>query len=215
MNPKRPEVVEQRLIDYLSEGRVASGRAFIDAEELLRARQRVDVARKAIVEAWNRIVGAPDEMLVDLVAETTERICGLKPERDSIRQFLSGQVHAQNDVTFRSPQPTQSQDGNARPAGLTRRKERGSVLPISLDPETPADFLAALLRTKEAWLVVSYNDGREEVRRWDASRMTGSSNVIGNLRSRTEFRARNLAEKWDCQPTCEPKTSQLNRAQVE
>ena len=38
---------------------------------------------------------------------------------------------------------------------------------------------------------MSYNDGREEVRRWDASRMSGSSNVIGNLRSRPEFRAGN------------------------
>ena len=91
-----PEVVEQRLMDYLSEERVASGRAFIDAEELLRSRQRADVTSKAIVEAWNRIVGAPDEMLIDLIAKTTERVCGLKPERDSVRQFLSGQVHARS-----------------------------------------------------------------------------------------------------------------------
>ena len=184
-----PEVVEQRFMDYLSEGKVVSGRAFLEAEELLRSRQRADVSRKAVVEAWNRIVGAPDEILVDLISKTAERICGLKPEPDSVRQFLSGQAHAQNDVTFRRPQPAQSRDANAPSARLTRRKEWGSVLPISLEPENPTDFLAALLRTKEAWLVVSYTDGREEVRRWDASRMSGTSNVIGNLRSRPEFRA--------------------------
>ena len=42
--------------------------------------------------------------------------------------------------------------------------------------------------SEEAWLEVSYSDGRKEVRRWDASRMSTSSNVIGNLRSRPEFR---------------------------
>ena len=56
-------------------------------------------------------------------------------------------------------------------------------------------FLAALLRTKEAWLEVSYNDGRKEVRRWDAPRMSPSSNVINNLRSRPEFRAGNWQNK--------------------
>ena len=57
------------------------------------------------------------------------------------------------------------------------------------------DFLAALLRTKEAWFEVSYKDGRKEVRRWDAPRMSRSSNVIGNLRSRPEFRAGNWQNK--------------------
>ena len=51
-------------------------------------------------------------------------------------------------------------------------------------------YLATLLlRTKEAWLEVSYSDGRKEIRRWDASLMRPSSSVMGNLRSRPEFRA--------------------------
>ena len=73
----------------------------------------------------------------------------------------------------------------------TRRQGQDFVLPITLDPPNPADFLADLLRTKEAWIAVSYNDGRKEVGLWDASRMKPSSNVLGNLRSRTEFRAGN------------------------
>ena len=68
------------------------------------------------------------------------------------------------------------------------REEQGPTLPITLDPQDSADFLDALLRTKEAWLEVSYRDGRKEVRRWDASLMSTSSNVIGNLTSRPEFR---------------------------
>ena len=75
---------------------------------------------------------------------------------------------------------------------LLQRSEpagQGSTLPVTLDPQNSEDFLDALLRTKEAWLAVSYNDGRKEVLRWDASLMRPSSNVMGNLGSRPEFRA--------------------------
>ena len=78
---------------------------------------------------------------------------------------------------------------NAPSAKRTRRKGKGPTLPITLDPQNSADFLDALLRTREAWLEVSYSDGRKEVRRWDASLISASSNVIGNLRSRQEFRS--------------------------
>ena len=70
-----------------------------------------------------------------------------------------------------------------------RRSGQVSPLPIILEPANSSDFLDSLLRTKEAWLEVSYTDGRKEVRRWNAQRMRRSSNVIGNLRSRPEFRA--------------------------
>ena len=63
------------------------------------------------------------------------------------------------------------------------------TLPITLDPPDSQVFLHALLLTKEAWIEVSYRDGRKEVRRWNATRMRPSSNVVGNLRSRPEFRA--------------------------
>ena len=82
-----------------------------------------------------------------------------------------------------------SRETNAPSAKRTRRERKGPALPIALDPQNSADFLDALLRTREAWLEVSYSDGRKEVRHWDASRMSTSSNVIRNLRSRPEFRS--------------------------
>lgn len=172
LESQSPDAVGQQFVAYLSKGRVTSGRAVTDAEKLLQEQQRVYVTSEAIVEAWNRIVGTPDEMLVDLISKSTEHICGLKPDPELVREFLSRQARVQDDVN-----------------GRTRGQGRGPVLPITLDPEEPADFLAALLRTKEAWLEVSYNDGRKEIRHWDAPRMSPSSNVIGNLRSRPEFRA--------------------------
>ena len=63
-----------------------------------------------------------------------------------------------------------------------------ATLPITLAPPNSADFRDALLRTKEAWIEVWYQDGGRDVRHWDATWMKPTSNIIGNLRSRPEFR---------------------------
>ena len=64
-----------------------------------------------------------------------------------------------------------------------------ATLPITLEPSPPEVFKNALLRTKKAWMVVTYQDGSVEVRPWNAERISITSNIIGNLRSRPEFRA--------------------------
>ncbi len=181
-------------MEYLSQVNVSSGQAVSDAEDLVQSQLRAEIAGKAIVEAWNQIVETPDEILVDLISETTERICGFKPERELVEQFLSRRGGALPDRHLPSEPPSR-RPPPAPLANPMRREGQGPILPITLEPQNSSDFLAALLRTKEAWFEVSYNDGRKEVRRWDAPRMSPSSNVIGNLRSRPEFRAGNWQNK--------------------
>ena len=185
---QEPSVVESRFLEYLSPERVGSGQAVGDAEALVESQQRAEIIGKTIAAAWTQIIETPDELLVDLISETTERICGFKPEPELVEQFLLQRVPALNDALDASPPPVPSRETNAPSARRTLREGRGPTLPITLDPPNSADFLDALLRTREAWIEVSYRDGRKEVRRWDASLMRSSSNVIGNLRSRPEFR---------------------------
>ena len=68
-------------------------------------------------------------------------------------------------------------------------KGRGLTLPITLDPPNSGDFLGLLVRMKKAWIQVTYQDGHSEVQLWNAGNMRPTSNVIGNLRSRPEFRS--------------------------
>ena len=190
LEAQEPAVVERRFLDYLSLERVGSGQAVNDAEDLVESQQRAEIIGKAIVDAWNHIVETPDELLVDLIAETAERICGFKPEPELVGQFLSRLVRALSDASPPPEEPargvlhTPVQIGGQRPI----RTGQVSTLPITLEPADSGDFRAALLGTKEAWIEESYTDGRKEVRRWDAARMGPSSNVIGNLRSRPEYR---------------------------
>ena len=190
LEAQEPAVVERRFLDYLSPERVGSGQAVNDAEELVKSQQRVEIVGRAIVDAWDHILETPDELLVDLIAETAERICGFKPASELVEQFLSRRVRTLSDASPPPEEPprgvlhTPAQIGGQRPIRIAQ----DSTLPIILEPADSRDFLDALLCTKEAWLEVSYTDGRKEVRRWDAPRMSPSSNVLGNLRSRPEFR---------------------------
>ena len=63
------------------------------------------------------------------------------------------------------------------------------VLPITLAPASPAAFKRSLLTTRRAEIRIDYTDGRVEKRVWNATRLTSRSNILGNLRSREEFRA--------------------------
>lgn len=61
-------------------------------------------------------------------------------------------------------------------------------LPIYLVPSDPATFKRELLRTRKARIKITYVNGREQVKSWNVSNFSSSSNVLGNLRSRPEFR---------------------------
>ena len=62
------------------------------------------------------------------------------------------------------------------------------VLPIALFPADPATFKNDLLRSRRAKIEITYSDGSTKEKDWNADRLDTSSNVIGNLRSRPEFR---------------------------
>ena len=114
---QEPEVMEQRFIDHLSEENVTNGEAMSSAEDLVRSQQRTGITGKAIIEAWKQIVETPDEILVDLAAETAERICGFKPETERIQEFLSGQARPLANT------PPRSKGRQTRPTPSARHLE--------------------------------------------------------------------------------------------
>ena len=67
-------------------------------------------------------------------------------------------------------------------------KNYDAILPIELIPNNNEVFLSTLLKTKSATITTFYKNGTKESKIWKAERMTASSDVIGNLRSRVEFR---------------------------
>lgn len=81
--------VEHRLKRYLDYQRVQSGDALESAREDYRSRARQREVAKTLPQAWNDLVADQDDLLLELLADKVESLCGFKPARDDTAAFLS------------------------------------------------------------------------------------------------------------------------------
>ena len=196
---RRPADAAGALHRFLNRDGVVSGEAQEEARREFESQERDRRIRAALQDAWHRVLGDPGSLLRDLLAEAVEEISGHQPDRDTIADFLQGMLGSAGGGGVTSAvrtaqtiagKPTQKpdrrsvaiDDGELEPG-------RRDTLPIELDPSLESVFLKELLRTKRAWIVEFYRDGRREERPWEAPKMSTSSNVVGNLRSRPRYRA--------------------------
>lgn len=116
-------------------------------------------------------------------------------EHDPIEKtilILCRDCHVKYDALTDSPQANNEVASEVRVRSVPKRaptySSSAGQLPIELIPPDPVVFKMELLRTRKAQITTKYYDGKEEVRLWNAPNFSLSSNVLGNLRSRPEFR---------------------------
>jgi len=80
--------VAQKFIDLLSKSNVQTGEALRHAESIYKGKLKKKAIEETLPEAWNKIITEPDPLLIDLLSETTEKLCGFKPTNDETTQFL-------------------------------------------------------------------------------------------------------------------------------
>lgn len=85
---QKAEEIVQKFIDLLSKGNVISGSSIKNAENVYKSKQKQYLIKETLPKAWKKLVTEPDEMFVELIAETTEKLCGYKPEHVAVESFL-------------------------------------------------------------------------------------------------------------------------------
>lgn len=83
------EEIVEHFINYLAKENIISGKAITNAETIYKSRQRNYVIKETLPKAWSKLISEPDELLVDLLAEATEKLCGYKPEHSAVEDFIS------------------------------------------------------------------------------------------------------------------------------
>jgi predicted type IV restriction endonuclease len=86
---QEPEDVAAKFMDFLSRENVKSEMALRKATEIYQGNVRDNEIKKSMPRAWNKIVSEPDGLLVDLLLETLEKICGYRAEEKQVKRFLS------------------------------------------------------------------------------------------------------------------------------
>jgi hypothetical protein len=84
---QKEESVALHLLDLLTKNKVAKGQALKSAKTLNQNKNQ-KMASDVIPEAWNRIISQPNTIFVELLRETTEKICGCEVEAKLIERFL-------------------------------------------------------------------------------------------------------------------------------
>lgn len=108
------DIVEccERLRRYLQYSAVASGAAIQAARDDYRNVSRERQMLSALPKAWSQIIADEDELLLEIVADRVESLCGFKPGPDMVARYL------------RETQRSQTAPSLARvpsAAGLTKR----------------------------------------------------------------------------------------------
>lgn len=84
---QKADVLVPQLVDLLSKSKIAKGQAFKSAKLLYKTKKQ-KMAAEFIPEAWNRVISEPNKIFVELLSETTEKLCGFKVDSQLIEKFL-------------------------------------------------------------------------------------------------------------------------------
>ena len=76
-----------QLLDLLSKNKVVKGQALKSAKTLNQNKNQ-KIASNVIPEAWNKIISQPNMIFVELLRESTEKICGCRVEAKLVERFL-------------------------------------------------------------------------------------------------------------------------------
>jgi hypothetical protein len=78
----------EKFESLLSRKSIESGNASLKAKSLYEGKQKNKIIKENLPKAWQKLVSEPDEMLVVLLNETLEKICGYKAEESQIIEFF-------------------------------------------------------------------------------------------------------------------------------
>ena len=117
-----------RLKRYLKYEAIVSGVAIESAREDYRNVSRERQIMTTLPNAWTKLVEEEDDLLLELVADRVESLCGYKPDLDTVARFLRERVvlKSQGAVLPQSPRP-QAPRQPGGPTGSTSTQVLGTT----------------------------------------------------------------------------------------
>ena len=84
--------VAKHFRQFLGREAIADGSAVEKAETAHAGREKDRKIRRVLPEVWRDLCQRPDELLVDLVADSVESRCGHRPDDETVARFLADAV---------------------------------------------------------------------------------------------------------------------------
>jgi len=93
---EKPELIAERLFNFLSKESVISGNALKLAEEICNKRKEAILINTYLPKAWEKVITEPEKYLVDIISEVTMELCGYKPKQEKVVEFIKAEGKIRN-----------------------------------------------------------------------------------------------------------------------
>jgi len=103
LNVQELENIEESFNKFLLKKNVVDGTALENAQKIYESKQKSKIIKENIPKAWEKLINEKDDILIDLLAETTEKICGYKPSNNDVIKFIESFFNYREDDTVEKP----------------------------------------------------------------------------------------------------------------
>ncbi len=104
-----------RLERYLRYDAIVSGTAIESARKDYRNISRDRQMKATLPKAWTKLIEGEDELLLELLADKVESLCGYKPDPDTVANFLKEKIAGKATVSLK-PKTLKSDNRSLRAA---------------------------------------------------------------------------------------------------
>lgn len=164
-----PKEASEKFVQILSRENIKNGDAVNHAENIYKGRIKKKTIKETLPEAWNKIIGEPDTLVIDLLAEFVEKICGFKPDKEDIENFF--QTYQDKFIITETPpitevpkaRPMTPRAGDSASGRKELRPRPGSIKQFT-DLSSLSQFGADLVKAKPR--VLKIQDDEFEVSNW-------------------------------------------------
>jgi len=119
---QKPEQIAKRFLEFLSKQNLVSGKAAEAAETIYEAKQKEKLLQEYLPKAWEDIMKNPEKWLVDSMVKATEGLCGYKPDKEIVKDFLSS-----DNKTNVNPAPSTKFESPAKPQEDKKSVQASSI----------------------------------------------------------------------------------------
>lgn len=95
LQERAPDECERIFTRYLAYNRLRNGEAQSDAQKDYASRANERMAADTLSRAWSELIGEPDPLLIELLVDRTEALCGIRPALEAAEAYLLGKPKAQ------------------------------------------------------------------------------------------------------------------------
>lgn len=141
------DTISDRFIELLSKGNILSGTSLTNAKQLYTSRKKKSILKNTLPKAWDKILTEPDDLLVEILIETSEKLSGFRPEISEVEDFLI-------DIYKKTNEPIQV---------TPFRREKISSVKIKRQTYQPTGYIKKSVKSIELLGVVYYPRSWKEV----------------------------------------------------